>query len=162
MTTDTPAGSDAWTGILIRRMEYGDIDAVAAIGREIFSEPWTERGFEYAIDVSENVFLVAESPDGRITGYCGLYALADEGEIVSVAVVESLRGKGIGRAMMEELLRLAVRQGVERIFLEVRASNEAAISLYRREGFLPCGTRSDFYRYPTEDALLMSCETGRL
>ncbi len=149
------------SGVLIRRMKREDIPEVAELGRRIFSEPWTERGFEYALDVSENVFLVAERIDGHISGYCGLYALADEGEIVSVAVEETSRRQGLGRAMVEELLVSAARQGVQRIYLETRVSNEAAIALYRQMEFLPCGTRKGFYRWPDEDALCMSRSVGQ-
>ncbi len=142
-------------------MTLKDLPAVTAIERETFSEPWSERGFRYALELPENLFLAAERSDGRIVGYCGLYASGEEGEITNVAVAETDRRQGIADAMLDELFTLAVRQGVRLFYLEVRVSNGTAIRLYQRHGFSPCGVRPDFYRWPTEDAYIMRCETGR-
>ncbi len=151
--------------VRIRRMERGDIPAVAALGRQAFSEPWSERAFDYSLDIEENVFLVAEHPGGFLVGYCGLYCLADEGEVINLMVDEPYRRRGIAAALLERAMEISWRQGVRQIFLEARASNEAAISLYRNYGFMPIGTRRNFYRFPVEDALCMRLtldETGRI
>ncbi|MCC8141518.1 MAG: ribosomal protein S18-alanine N-acetyltransferase [Lachnospiraceae bacterium] len=144
--------------ILVRKMEWDDVPDVAALERSIFSEPWTQRGFEQAIAMEQNLFLVAEEPDGPIAGYCGLYAAGDEGEITNVAVSIKMRRQGIGETMLEEILKMAGEQGLSQIFLEVRESNVGAICLYEKFGFEPCGRRINFYRWPDEDALCMRCE----
>ncbi len=149
-------------GIRIRKMTPEDIPEVAALGREIFSEPWTERGFAYALEPEANVFLVAEGYDGHIAGYCGTYVLGDEGEISNVAVSGEDRRNGIADAMLAELMGILTWRGVSQIYLEVRASNEAAIRLYQKHGFVPCGMRREFYRFPTEDALLMCYESEEI
>ncbi len=140
----------------VRKMTREDIPEVASLDRRIFSTPWSERGFLYALDLEENLFLVAQNPGGRIVGYCGMYVSLDEGEITNVAVDEAKRRQGIGDALLAGILEMAARQGVRQIYLEARVSNEAAIRLYEKHGFSPCGTRRDFYRFPTEDALCLA------
>lgn len=143
----------------IRRMQPEDIPAVARLERACFSEPWSEQGFLDALKLRDNIFLTARL-DGRLIGYCGLYASADEGEITNVAVSEAARDRGIGGLLLEEAFRLAGRQGISSIYLEVRAGNASAIALYRRLGFEECGVRRNFYRLPTEDALVMTVRLG--
>lgn len=144
-------------GYFIRNMRLGDISSVAALEREIFSEPWSENGFANALAQKDNIFLTACRPEGAIIGYCGLYIAGDEGEITNVAVAENDRRQGTAAALLTELLKQAWKYAVERIFLEVRVSNKAAVCLYEKFGFEVCGTRKWFYRRPTEDALLMCC-----
>ncbi|MCC8029446.1 MAG: ribosomal protein S18-alanine N-acetyltransferase [Lachnospiraceae bacterium] len=143
--------------IQIRKMEPGDIPAVAALEREIFSEPWGVKGFSDALAQDNTIFLTARSPDGGIAGFAGLYAAADECEITNVAVAEEYRCRGIATGLLAVLLEQARGHGVSRFFLEVRVSNQAAVSLYEKFGFRVLKTRKGFYRMPTEDALLMCC-----
>ena len=146
------------TDIRIRRMYPEDIPAVAALEKKSFSEPWTEGGFEDALCQRQNIFLVAELMQKKVIGYLGLYASFDEGDITNVSVEEDFRCQGVGYMLVEGLKGLAMQQGIQRIFLEVRASNEAAKRLYQKVGFAECGRRPDFYRKPVEDAVLMSAE----
>lgn len=145
-------------GYLIRNMQPEDIPSVASLEREIFSEPWSENGFADALAQNSNIFLTAGRSDGVIIGYCGLYITGDEGEITNVAVMEEYRRQGAAAALLTELLKQAGECAAERIFLEVRVSNTAAVRLYERFGLELCGRRKNFYRRPTEDALLM-CRT---
>ena len=146
--------------VQIRPMSPADIPTVAALERQSFSEPWSEHGFEDALLGQQNIFLVAEPEDDRIAGYIGLYGSFDEGDITNVAVDPSFRGRGIGTLLVNAVKEMAVRQGIRNIFLEVRESNGAARTLYSRSGFEPCGRRKDFYREPTEDAILMQISLG--
>ncbi len=147
--------ADTENEIQIRKMTREDVPAVAALEREIFSEPWTERGFREALGQAANRFFVAVDSRESIVGYCGLYVAGDEGEITNVAVAEDARRRGIGERLLTETLAKAESEGVRNLFLEVRASNEPAIRLYKKHGFVPCGTREAYYRCPTEDAVLM-------
>ena len=142
----------------IRKMETADIPEVAALEKEAFSMPWSEKGFADALSQPDNIFLVAETAEGRIAAYCGLYVAADEGEITNVAVSEQLRGQGIGFSLVSEICREAAVSGVANIFLEVRKTNEAARRLYEKAGFSECGIRKNFYEKPQEDAIVMCCE----
>ncbi len=156
--TDKATQQDTRPEILVKKMMWDDVPDVAALESSIFSEPWTQHGFERAIAMEQNLFLVAEKPDGPIAGYCGLYAAGDEGEITNVAVSIKMRRQGVGETMLKETLKLAGEQGLRQIFLEVRESNDGSICLYKKLGFEPCGMRKNFYRRPDEDALCMRCE----
>lgn len=140
--------------IQIREMQVKDADAVAAIEQQIFSQPWSRQGFLDAVNFANTVFLVAEE-NNRIVGYIGMYVAMDEGEITNVAVAPVERCHGIGGMLIAELLKIAENKGIARIVLEVRVSNDSAIRLYERNGFVQCGVRRGFYEFPKEDAYVM-------
>ena len=140
--------------IQIREMQVKDADAVAAIEQQIFSQPWSRQGFLDAVNLANTVFLVAEE-NNRIVGYIGMYVAMDEGEITNVAVAPMERCHGIGGMLIAELLKIAENKGIARIVLEVRVSNDSAIRLYERNGFVQCGVRRGFYEFPKEDAYVM-------
>lgn len=133
------------------------IPQVAAIEAEVFSEPWTAKGFADALELSHTLFYAA-CVEGRAAGYCGLYLAADEGEVTNVAVSPPFRQNGIAQALVHRMLAEAYERGARRIFLEVRGSNEPAIALYRKLGFCVNGCRKNFYQRPVEDALVMMYE----
>ncbi len=142
---------------MIRKMEKGDLKQVLQIEEATFTQPWTEEGFESAISMENNHYIVMEV-DGEIVGYCGLYGVLDEGEITNVAVKESCRNKGYGAKLVEELLAIAEEANIKRVVLEVRVSNESAKHVYRKIGFVDLGIRKGFYEMPVEDALIMEWE----
>ena len=139
--------------MMLREMTGEDIPEVAEIERQCFSQPWSEKGFAEGLE-SSAVFLVAEE-EGRIAGYIGMYISVPEGEITNVAVAPSLRGRGIGKTLVEAMKKWAVDHRVTRIVLEVRAGNEVAIHVYELTGFVKLGLRKNFYQFPTEDAFVM-------
>lgn len=138
----------------IRRMEERDLCQVERIERETFSMPWSRQAFLDSMRLSHTIYIVAEK-EGRIAGYCGCYQVLEEAEIVNVAVDKPFRRQGIGRAMLEELMRAGEEQGAFAYTLEVRASNSPAISLYESMGFKNFGIRKNFYEKPVEDAVIM-------
>ena len=98
----------------------------------IFSQPWSYQGFVDSLSLPNTVFLVAEN-NSQILGYIGMYLSIDEGEITNVAVSPEMRCHGIG-GMLRKKRQRAARSG--RIVLEVRCSNDSAIRLYERNGFV--------------------------
>lgn len=140
--------------IIVRRMEEKDLSQVCAIEADSFSLPWTEKGFQDAIAMQHTIFLAAEL-NGEIAGYCGCYQSLEEAEITNVAVKRELRGQGIARKLLEELMRMGTAQGAFAYTLEVRVSNAPAIHLYESLGFESVGIRKKFYEKPTEDAMIM-------
>ena len=138
----------------IRPMQKDDVERVCRLEREIFSCPWTQKGFEDSLGLACTVFLTAEE-DGVILGYAGMYAAADEAEITNVAVDAAHRGQGVGALLVQRLINEAAERGIVKIALEVRASNHNARRLYERCGFVKCGIRKNFYEAPIEDADLM-------
>jgi ribosomal-protein-alanine N-acetyltransferase len=79
----------------------------------------------------------------------------EEGEILNLAVLPKSRRKGIARCLLEEALGSIAAAGVLEVYLEVRQSNDPALSLYQAHGFRPVGLRPDYYRDPREDALVL-------
>ena len=135
-------------------MTIEDCVRVAELEKVIFSQPWSEQGFRDALNMEQNIFLVAEE-DGAICGYIGMYQSLDEGEITNVAVAPEKRNAGVGRMLMQAAMEQAKRQGIARIVLEVRVSNASAIHLYEKCRFVNCGIRRGFYDFPKEDAYIM-------
>ena len=145
--------------VSVRRAGTDDIGYVAAIEAECFSEPWSEQAFSDVLYREDVVLLVADSGDG-VDGYVCMYMAADEGEITNVAVKSDRRKTGIAQALMDELTGIAGQNGITKIFLEVRESNAPAIALYTGNGFEQNGLRKNFYRNPTENAILMVKDLG--
>ena len=142
------------TEVMIRRMCEQDIAAVNEIECSIFSTPWSEKSFIDSIAKVNNIYLVAEADD-HVVAYCGFWGVAGEGQITNLAVHESYRRNGIAEKMMVELIAQGRKQGIEAFTLEARRSNQAAICLYHRLGFMDSGIRKNFYEAPVEDALIM-------
>jgi ribosomal-protein-alanine N-acetyltransferase len=98
--------------------------------------------------------LVAEQADG-IIGYLIAREAAGTGEILNLAVDPAWRRQGIAQALLDAGLVALKRRGTSEVYLEVRVSNHAAQSLYRRAGFSEVGRRRAYYRNPVEDALVL-------
>ena len=143
----------------MRAMTPDDVDAVLAIEQAVQRFPWTRGNF---IDVLSSGYIcrVHETDSGEIRGYAILMPAADESELLNICVAAARQRMGLGRAMLGEMLEIARSRNMQRVFLEVRPSNVAAIALYRSAGFSDIGTRRDYYRNAdgSEDALVMACE----
>lgn len=129
------------------------VPAVAQLEAVCFADPWSGDALAEELNNPCARFLVAES-DGLVVGYLGIHHIAGEGFIANVAVHPTARRRGVARA----LVQTAIDQGthLDRLTLEVRSSNAAAIALYRTLGFVHDGTRPRFYAHPTEDAEIYS------
>ncbi|MDW8326404.1 MAG: ribosomal protein S18-alanine N-acetyltransferase [Anaerolineales bacterium] len=159
--------------LLIAPMHLNDIPQVVAIDRLSFPQPWTEQSYRFELLENRNAhFLVAylaeslsastwlarllgRGPRRRVVGYAGLWVVADEGHINTLAVHPAWRRRGIGERLLQALLDKASVLGALSATLEVRVNNLAAQSLYRKFGFVEVGRRKRFYR-DGEDALLMT------
>jgi len=131
-----------------------DLPAILAIERGSFSDPWSEATVAAALTTPTDRCLVAARA-GRVVGYGIVRQVGREAELLNLAVDPSARRQGVGDALLAEILRGLDADGGVTLFLEVRASNLAAETLYRRHGFLPVGRRRAYYDAPREDALLM-------
>lgn len=150
MTAET-----CFAGIKIRKMVPEDVPAVAALERECFSEPWSENAYLSTLANENAEYLVAETESGEVAGICGLLDILGEGDISNVAVAEPFRRQKIAERMLAELLERGKERGITAFTLEVRVSNEAAIRLYEKFGFVSEGRRKNFYEKPREDALIL-------
>lgn len=102
------------------------------------------------------VWTVQDVQLQKIIAYAVLYLAGDEGDVANIAVLPSYRNRGIGGALFDTMLNQARDQKVQTIYLEVRQSNTAAISLYRSRNFVEIGKRKNYYRHPREDAICMA------
>lgn len=141
-------------GICVRRAYEGDVTAISELEKACFSEPWSENAIRESLGAG-TLFFVAARND-RVIGYIGISSVCGEGYITNIAVCEGERGMGVGTLLIDRVLSLAVKQQLEFVSLEVRASNSTAMSLYTRLGFGQEGLRKKFYSNPTEDAIIMT------
>ena len=93
-----------------------------------------------------------------ILGFAAFYLIADEAELRNLAVAREHRRRGVGRALLDEAHGRLLRAGGKRVYLEVRASNNPAISLYASMGYSLLSTREKYYRDPPEDAYIWSLD----
>ena len=143
---------------IIRPMEVSDTEQVEMIEKQIFSIPWSQKSFEDACQSNDNIYLVCEM-NGQIAGYCGLWTVLGEGNITNMAVSGGFRRLGIAETLMKEMEKRGMSKNVVTYFLEVRKSNEAAVNLYKKMGYVQIGVRKNFYEKPVEYALVMSKTT---
>lgn len=138
----------------IRKAEKKDFRTLEEISVASMSEPWREADF---VSAEENEFatIIAAYDNDTPVGYAVSYFAADESELPSIAVSPAARRRGIGNALLTALFDEVRGHGAARMFLEVRESNEAAILLYEKNGFITAGTRRHFYSDPEEDAFVM-------
>ncbi len=122
--------------------------------------PWSESLF---LQEFENRFsrLFAASIDGRLVGFLVVHLVLDEAHIVNLAVRPCWQGRGIGRSLMEEGLAKLQQEGAHWAYLEVRAGNVRAASLYESLGFFRVGLRRRYYCDNGEDAVLMNLDLSR-
>ena len=128
---------------IIRPMEVSDTEQVELIEKQIFSIPWSQKSFEDACQSEDNIYLVCEM-NGQIAGYCGLWTVLGEGNITNMAVSGGFRRLGIAEALMKEMEKRGMSKNVVTYFLEVRKSNEAAVNLYKKMGYVQIGVRKNF------------------
>jgi len=135
-----------------------DIQAVYDIESKSFKTPWSLESFTSEIyDNNMAKYLVAKIGD-EIVGYGGMWIIMDEGHITNIAVDPEHRGKGIGDALVQSIIKTARENDVERMTLEVRPTNWTALNLYKKYGFKEAGVRKGYYEDTGEDALIMWLE----
>jgi ribosomal-protein-alanine N-acetyltransferase len=141
--------------VRFRAMTPADVPHVAAVERAVYPFPWSEGIFRDCLRVGY-LCRVAEN-DGEIVSY-GIVAMgAGEAHILNICVAGHVRGRGIGRRMMQLLLERSLQAGMQDVFLEVRPSNLHAIALYQSLGFHEVGRRRAYYQAEMgrEDALVL-------
>ncbi len=140
---------------VITAMNETHISQIARIEAECFSLPWSETSLRQELE-NENAHFLTALLGGEVVGYIGAIEICGEADITNVAVDTRYRRSGIGEKLLKSAESGAIERKCESITLEVRISNEAAISLYEKSGYEKVGIRKGFYEKPTEDALLMT------
>jgi ribosomal-protein-alanine acetyltransferase len=143
--------------VTLRLATSGDLAAIMALERASFpSDAWSESTMAAELTGEHGHYLVDEQ-DHRVVGYGGLRALrgGSDADIQTIALAPEVRGQGRGRALLRALIAEAVARGARELFLEVRADNPVAESLYRSEGFAEIGRRPRYYQPDDVDAVVM-------
>ncbi|MEE8550601.1 MAG: ribosomal protein S18-alanine N-acetyltransferase [Gemmatimonadota bacterium] len=140
--------------VKVRRMEVFDLEAVLDIERTAFTMPWSRHSFRNLLGRSDADLWVAII-EGSVLGYAVVWYGGGDAELGNLAVAPVWRRQGLGRLLLDRVLKCARDRGSRRLFLEVRTSNRAAQALYAQRGFQPAGVRRRYYRAPAEDAVVM-------
>ena len=138
-------------------MHREDLDAVMEIERASFPQPWSPGLFLHELKVPFSKTILAHAPNGsgELLGYICRWLVGDEVHILNLAVRPDRRNCGVGRALVELVVREADERGVSTVTLEVRRENAAAIALYTSFGFTERGVRRNYYGRG-HDAIIMS------
>jgi ribosomal-protein-alanine N-acetyltransferase len=144
----------------LRRATVDDVDAIMLLETALFeNDAWSPTMMARDVADPSCYYLVAFPPDEpqRIEAYAGLLAPkgASQGDIQTIGVAETARGRGLGRTLMQALITEAHKRGAREIFLEVRADNPTAQRLYLRLGFEELGVRRGYYQPDNVDAIVM-------
>lgn len=150
---DTLINDCFFSQIEISEATKDNVIDIANIEKESFSTPWSETSIRESMDAG-TCFYVACAKN-VVVGYMGISKVAGEGYVTNIAILPQYRRKGVGKSLLQYVIKTCEHH-LEFISLEVRISNDAAISLYEKFGFTQVGRRKKFYTHPDEDALIMT------
>ena len=131
------------------------VDQVAEIEKECFSVPFTKNDILSYLEKDYWHFLIARD-SSEVLGYISFTLIVDECNICNVATKGKYRGLGVGSCLVNSAISFVLENGGDKLFLEVRESNEVAIRLYEKFGFLVAGVSKNHYSKPLENAVLMN------
>jgi ribosomal-protein-alanine N-acetyltransferase len=133
-----------------------EIDAILAVERASFTNPWTREMYLAELDHQGVAFFyLARDAGRRVVGFCSFWRVLDELHINNLAVLPEYRRQGVASALLARVLEAGASMGSRRATLEVRYSNDAARRLYGGFGFVVAGVRRAYYTNPIEDALVL-------
>ena len=146
---------------IVEAMQVADLSEVVAIEEMTGLNRWGFDAYKREIQKNPNsIMLVARNLrlGPRVVGFFAGWTVEDEMHVNNIAAHPDFRQQGIGSSLMQTAIAEGRRRRIAFVLLEVRASNEAAQSLYRKLGFSFVARRRDYYRFPTEDAFVMKKE----
>ena len=123
------------------------------IERQSISEPWSREQIQGLV-TDKNAVARVGIVDGKVICYYSFYNICNEGNVNNLAVKQDYRGKGIGKSLIKDMIKVAKDRGICALTLEVNEKNNNAIHLYRKFGFILEGKRTKFYK-GADDALIM-------
>lgn len=141
----------------IEPYDPSDLDSMMAIENVSFTVPWSRASYEELAPL-DSVNIWVGKIESELVCYMLYQRVGDEMELHTIAVAPSWRQKGIGKRLMAHMIAEARRIGVSKLYLLVRPSNHAAVSLYKEHGFKGIGVRRAYYRDNGEDAMVMRLE----
>lgn len=143
--------------ICITEMSEIHVAGIAELEKLCFSDPWSAKSIASELANPLSKWLVAMDGD-KLCGYVGSQTVMGETDMMNIAVHPDYRRRGIAESLIQALVILLKEAGSHCLSLEVRASNEAAIALYTKQGFAQVGIRPNYYRNPRENALILRKE----
>ncbi len=141
--------------VQIRSMTANELTAIVEIERAAKPHPWSEAMLRKETEVGPISRPRVAVVKGRIAGFIMAWFVADEVHIINIVVHPEFQRRGIATRLMEHVFDEARNRGYEKVYLEVRESNQPAIRLYHKLGFREAGIRPQYYEDTGEDALLM-------
>lgn len=138
-----------------RPMQIEDLDAVMAIEPHIYPYPWTRGNFSDSLNSGYSAWVLMF--DEQIIGYALVMIVLDEAHLLNLSVAKSHQKQGLGRILLEHMIKISKNHRATNMFLEVRPSNVSAIALYENMGFNEMVVRRGYYPAANgrEDAILM-------
>jgi len=138
----------------LREMCVADLENILFIEQEVQAHPWTRSHFESSIASSHQCWVLQK--DNDVIAYAVTSTAADEAELLNITVASGFQRQGFGKRLLEYLSQ-SFSQSIHTFFLEVRASNVAAIALYDSMNFNELGIRPNYYpaKQGREDAIIM-------
>lgn len=138
----------------IRRSLPKDASQIAKAELDIFTDPWSEEDIVSVISTEGSMCYTALS-DGDVISYVIGRQISPEGEIYRIATLPSHRRRGLAYRLLDYAVKCERGRGLESLFLEVREKNTAARALYSSYGFREIGIRKNYYKNPTDNAIIM-------
>ncbi|MEA1991759.1 MAG: ribosomal protein S18-alanine N-acetyltransferase [Thermodesulfobacteriota bacterium] len=132
-----------------------DLDDLVALEEICFPHAWTEQQFWLCLK-QKQYYIFGLKNGGELAAYMSFFNVADEMEILKLAVHPAYRRNGLGKRLLGLVLQNCIEMGIEQAYLEVRRSNTAALALYTGFGFIQTGTRKKYYPDNKEDATILS------
>ena len=145
---------------VVERISERTLEGTEMLEKLCFSSPWSLESLRMLCGDGAVGFVALDAPDGKVLAYGGMLTVLDEGQITNIAVHPDFRRRKIGEQIVSALLGYGEEKGISLYSLEVRESNQAAISLYQKLGFISVGNRKNFYSNPTENAIIMIKNIG--
>ncbi len=139
----------------LRPMHLDDLDAIMQIEPTIYSHPWTRGNFSDSLNSGYSAWILEEKSE--MIGYALLMMIMDEAHLLNLSIAKAHQKQGLGRYLLEHMLKIAKTHKAAHMFLEVRPSNVSAIALYESIGFCEMAVRRGYYpaKEGREDAILM-------
>jgi ribosomal-protein-alanine N-acetyltransferase len=141
----------------VREMCFEDVPQVFEIEKQSFLTPWSKEAFEKEILDNKFARYTVVENNGEIVAYGGMWWILDEAHVTNIAVHNHFRKQGIGRLLVDGMIKWCKRESISKMTLEVRVSNDSAIKLYEKFGFIIEGKRKAYYTDTGEDAYIMWC-----
>ncbi len=139
----------------LRPMQICDLDAIMQIEPSIYSHPWTRGNFSDSLNSGYSAWILEDKDE--MIGYALMMMVMDEAHLLNLSIAKAHQKKGLGRYLLEHMLKIAKSHKAANMFLEVRPSNISAIALYENMGFCEMAVRRGYYpaKVGREDAVLM-------